>query len=138
MQVKPYKATFLERIIKRVIQFFYKYYECPRYFVLIDCKITVHRSGESFKSKIVNISKTGVFFETPQKFDSGIPVNVEFEYDGEYFLLTARLISNHTIIDSHGAGAQFLIDRFHRNQRQVIDKLIEKIETNNPDIPLSE
>ena len=126
------------RIKRKFFQLFNKYYLAPRYYIMHPCTVTVIKFSKSFPSTIVNISRTGVFIQCDKKIPKGLRVDIEFTYGDEHYLLNAEQVSNHTIIDQQGVGLQFIFDKYHSDQHEIIDQLIDTIESQDPPVPTNQ
>ncbi|MCB9060487.1 MAG: PilZ domain-containing protein [Halobacteriovoraceae bacterium] len=95
----------------------------PRYTKEIPCSV-----NESFKTRILNISRSGVFVEKSPEFVKGDIVEIEFESFEYKLKLKAKVIHNFSVNGINGFGLQFEVDSMTASDKKNVKALIRKLD----------
>lgn len=100
-----------------------------RYAAEADCKL--RNEDSHFTSKVLNISKNGVFIQYSAFLPQGTVFLLRFEIEGESFDLPVEITSRHDYGERHGYGVRFLFPSFQERLRisRVVNRLKKKQQT---------
>lgn len=88
-----------------------------RYKVDIYCKL--QSSSLTFPSKILNISKTGVFVQESPYINIGDLLVMEFNFLGETVEVPLRIVHKYTSVNKSGFGAEFVFKSFSQSLKMA-------------------
>ncbi len=101
----------------------------PRYGSEIPCFVSLlipslEHAGV-LKSKILNISESGAFMEMRPGMHEATDIRANFEFHGEKFSLTARVVNRHIVNGVEGMGVQFIFTSW--SERRALRKFLKKV-----------